>query len=114
HPSGPALTVRTRVVSAAQPGFVVTDAGVKEIDSISGIEHPLIVRGAPEGATYSLVGDDMGRIDFARPGDRLAVGDVVELLPPHCYQTPIMYSHYHIVRGDELVDIWPVDARATW
>jgi len=114
HPFQPALSVRTTVVSAAQPGFVVTDAGIKELDAIFGIDHPAILRGAPEGAIYSLVGDDMGRIDFARPGDRLAVGDVVEVMPPHCYQTLSMYSHYHVVRGDDLVDIWPVDARASW
>ena len=44
----------------------------------------------------------------------MAVGDVVELMPPHCYQTAVLYSHYHVVRGDELVDIWPVDARVSW
>ena len=114
HPFRPALSVRTTVVSAAQPGFVVTDAGIKELDAIFGIDHPAILRGAPDGAIYSLVGDDMGRIDFARPGDRLAVGDVVEVMPPHCYQTLSMYSHYHVVRSDDLVDIWPVDARASW
>ena len=77
----------------------------------TGIEHPLILSGAPKGATYSLVGDDMGRIEFARPGDRLAVGDVVEVMPPHCYQTLCLYSHYHVVQGDSLFDIWPVSAR---
>ena len=56
----------------------------------------------------------MGRIEFARPGDRLAVGDVVEVMPPHCYQTLVLYSHYHVVQGDKLVDIWPVSARDGW
>ena len=114
HPFRPALSVRGTVVSAAQDGFVITDAGMKEVDALRGADHAAILQGAPEGATYSLVGDDMGRIEFARPEDRLAVGDVVELMPPHCYQTVVMYSHYHVVRGDELVDIWPVDARANW
>ena len=50
-----------------------------------------------------------GRIDLPA-GTTLAIGDVVEIMPPHCYQTVIMYSHYHCVRGDDLVDIWPVDA----
>lgn len=109
-----ALFVRTTVVSAAQQDFVVTDAGIKELDGIFGIEHPLVVRGGPSDAVYSLVGDDMGRIECARASERLPVGSVVEVLPPHCYQTSVMYSHYHVVRGDELVDIWPVDARASW
>jgi 3-hydroxy-D-aspartate aldolase len=114
HPFGAALSVRTTVISAAQPGFVITDAGVKELDSILGSDHPVLLGGAPAGATYSLVGDDMGRIEFALPTDRLAVGDIVDVLPPHCYQTLVLYSHYHVVQGDELVDIWPVSARVGW
>jgi D-serine deaminase-like pyridoxal phosphate-dependent protein len=114
HPFGAALSVRTTVISAAQPGFVITDAGVKELDAIFGIDNPPLLRGAPAGATYSLVGDDMGRIELARADDRLAVGDVVELMPSHCYQTLILYSHFHVVQGDRLVDIWPVSARDNW
>ena len=39
HPFGAALSVRTTVISAAQPGFVVTDAGIKKLDAIFGVEH---------------------------------------------------------------------------
>jgi D-serine deaminase-like pyridoxal phosphate-dependent protein len=113
HPFGPALSVRGTVVSASQPGFVVVDAGIKELDCIFGIENPGILRGAPAGSVYSMVGDDMGRIDLPE-GERLAVGDVVELQPPHCYQTLNMYGVIHVVRGDDLVDIWTVDAREQW
>ena len=111
HPFGAALSVRTTVISSAQPGFVITDAGVKELDAIFGIEHPAILRGAPEGAIYSLVGDDMGRIELAHASHRLPTGAVVEVMPPHCYQTIPLYPHFHVVQGDDLVDIWPVSAR---
>jgi len=92
---------------------VVADAGIKELDCIFGIENPGILRGAPGGSVYSMVGDDMGRIDLPA-GETLAVGDVVELQPPHCYQTLAMYRLIHCVRGDDLVDIWTVDARDQW
>jgi 3-hydroxy-D-aspartate aldolase len=114
HPFGAALSVRTTVISAAQPGFVITDAGLKELDGVFGSEHAEILQGAPADATYSLVGDDMGRIEFARAADSLALCDVVEVLPPHCYQTLVLYSHYCVVQGDELVDLWPVSARVSW
>ena len=114
HPFRPALSVRASVVSAAQDGFVIADAGIKEIDTMDGLDSAAILRGAPEGATYTLVGDDMGRIEFARPEDTLAIGDTVEVMPPRCYQTAVKFSHYHVVQGDELVDIWPLDARASW
>lgn len=45
--------------------------------------------------------------------ERLEIGTAVEIIPPHCYQTVIMYLYYHCVRGDTLVDIWPLDARSS-
>jgi 3-hydroxy-D-aspartate aldolase len=114
HPFEPALTVRGTVVSAAQPGFVVTDVGLKEVDGAFGPVSPVILNGAPSGARYSLVGDDMGRIDFANAHETLPVGANFELLAPHCYQTVNLYSVYHCVAGDKLVDIWPVDGLRSW
>jgi D-serine deaminase-like pyridoxal phosphate-dependent protein len=114
HPFGLALSVRTTVVSAEQSGFAITDAGMKELDAMLGLKYPAILRGAPDGASYSLAGDDIGRIEFADAKDRLDVGAVVEILPAHCYGTLNMYSHYHVVRGDELIGIWPIGARDNW
>jgi D-serine deaminase-like pyridoxal phosphate-dependent protein len=114
HPFEPALTVLGTVVSAAQPGFVITDVGLKEVDGAFGPISPCIINGAPSGARYSLVGDDMGRIDFANAGEELPVGAKFELLTPHCYQTATLYSVYHCVAGNKLVDIWPVDALRSW
>jgi 3-hydroxy-D-aspartate aldolase len=114
HPFAPALTVWGTVVSAAQPGFVITDVGLKEIDGAFGPISPTVISGAPADASYSLVGDDLGRIDFASAHDGLPVGAKFELLPPHCYQTVTLYSVYHCVAGDELVEIWPIDALRSW
>jgi 3-hydroxy-D-aspartate aldolase len=113
RPFAHALTVRGTVISNAQSGFVITDVGAKEVDGIHQNGFPVIATGAPVGARYSLVGDDLGRIDFADSKDRLEVGDTVAVIPPHCYQTVVMYPCYHCVRGDTLVDIWHVDARGT-
>jgi 3-hydroxy-D-aspartate aldolase len=114
HPFVPALTVRGTVISNAQSGFVITDAGAKEIDGIFAPLAPVVLDGAPSDSAYVIVGDDMGRIEL--PGSEVApaVGDTVDLLPPHCYQTAIMYANYHCVRGDVLVDIWPIDGIANW
>jgi 3-hydroxy-D-aspartate aldolase len=114
HPFAPALTVWGTVVSAAQPGFVITDVGLKEIDGAFGPISPTVISGAPSGSSYSLVGDDLGRIDFTSAQDSLPVGARFELLPPHCYQTVTLYSVYHCVAGDELVGIWPIDALRSW
>jgi D-serine deaminase-like pyridoxal phosphate-dependent protein len=112
HPFTPSLTVRATVVSAAQPGFVVTDAGAKELVGLGAAIAPRVLRGAPPGSRYSVVGDDMGRIDLPAGAPRPAVGDAVEVLPPYCYQTVALHARYHCVRGDDLVDVWPIDALA--
>jgi 3-hydroxy-D-aspartate aldolase len=36
---------------------------------------------------------------------------MVECVTPHCDPTVNLHDYYHIVSGDTLVDIWPVDAR---
>ena len=113
-PFQPALFVRTTVISVARPSVAITDAGIKELDMIFGLEHPRIVRGAPPDAVYSLVGDDMGRIDLSTPDVGLSLGSAIEVVPPHCYQTLFMYPYYHVVREDTLVDLWPIDARTNW
>jgi 3-hydroxy-D-aspartate aldolase len=114
HPFGLALTVRSTVISAAQQGFVITDAGMKELDAMLGLKVPHVLRGAPEGAVYGLAGDDMGRIELGDAAGPMSAGDIVEVLPAHCYATLNMYSHYHVVRGDDLIDIWPLSARVNW
>ena len=39
------------------------------------------------------------------------IGDILECLTPHCYATLNLYTVYHCVRSDTLVDIWSIDAR---
>ena len=63
------------------------------------------------GASYRLMGDEHGGVAYDAKSGRLAIGDVVEFLAPHCDPTINLYDRYHCVRGDMLVEIWPVDAR---
>jgi 3-hydroxy-D-aspartate aldolase len=107
-----ALYVRATVISTAKKGFVTTDAGLKAFATGSG--DPVIASGAPAGATYSFMGDEHGRITFAKDGHGMALGDQVECIVPHCDPTISLYDCYHVVEGDTLVDIWPIDARGHW
>ena len=107
-----ALFVRTTVVSTAKEGYVTTDAGLKAFSVGAG--DPVIAGGAPRGAVYTFMGDEHGRIAFAEEGHGMALGDQVECVTPHCDPTIALYDCYHAVRGDTLVDIWPIDARGHW
>jgi 3-hydroxy-D-aspartate aldolase len=109
QPFRPALFVRTAVISANAADHVTTDAGLKAFATDG--PRPQILRGAPEGAEYFFFGDEHGRVELADAPRHLPVGSVLECLTPHCDPTVNLYSAYHVVQSDTLVDIWPIDAR---
>jgi D-serine deaminase-like pyridoxal phosphate-dependent protein len=104
-----ALFVQTSVVSANAAGFVTTDAGLKRFATDG--PKPVIAAGAPPGASYRYQGDEHGAVVFVDADQTLPLGAVVSCVVPHCDPTVNLYDWYHCVRGDRLVDIWPVDAR---
>ena len=104
-----ALTVRCTVVSNNAEGFVTIDGGLKCFATDG--PNPEVASGAPPGAAYTFFGDEHGRLSFAKPGEHLEIGTAVELVTPHCDPTVNLHDFYHCVRGDTLVDIWPIDAR---
>lgn len=106
-----ALFVQTTVVSANHSGQATTDGGLKAFATDGPL--PLIAWGALEGAAYSFTGDEFGCITLP-PGEELALGTVVECMVPHCDPTVNLHDYYHCVRGDDLVDIWRVDARGKY
>jgi D-serine deaminase-like pyridoxal phosphate-dependent protein len=55
------------------------------------------------------MGDEHGAV-FSPDAD-FELGSAVALAVPHCDPTVNLYDFYHVVRGDTLVDIWPVTAR---
>jgi D-serine deaminase-like pyridoxal phosphate-dependent protein len=98
-----AVTVATTVISRPHDRVIV-DAGNKSM-------------GAP--ALARLVDHDLPVLRFdeehgifeATPATTLRVGDVVELIPGYAPGTVNWYDAYHVVEGDEVVDIWPVIPR---
>jgi 3-hydroxy-D-aspartate aldolase len=103
-----ALLVQAAVVSVNQPGWVTVDAGTKAFATDSGV--PLVAGGPLAGAVYAFAGDEHGRLEVVA-GQRPQLGDRVEFVTPHCDPTVNLHGVYHVVSGDTLVDIWPVDAR---
>jgi D-serine deaminase-like pyridoxal phosphate-dependent protein len=104
-----ALQIDARVVSANTPGMVTVDAGLKAMATEKG--PPVILTGAVEGSTTRFMGDEHLGV-FAPEGKAPpAHGEQVVLTPPHCDPTVNLYESYHVVKGDTLVDIWPVTGR---
>ena len=102
------LFVQMSVVSNNTRNLATTDAGFKSFSTDA--EPPKLVSGAPEGADYFFFGDEQGGI-LLPDGAHLPLGSVLTAMTPHCDPTVNLYDFYHVVRGDRLVDIWPIEAR---
>jgi len=103
------LFVQTTVISANRTGLVTTDGGLKSFATDDGV--PVIAHGAPAGAAYFFFGDEQGGVIYSEDGGKLNRGHALACVVPHCDPTVNLYDRYHVVRGDVLEAIWPVDAR---
>lgn len=104
----PALFVQTRVLSCHTSGLATTDAGLKAFATDD--EAPPIYSGGPQGAQYFFFGDEQGGLRWDS-SESTAPGAVLRALTPHCDPTVNLYDLLHVVDGDTLVDIWPIDGR---
>ena len=104
-----ALMVDARVVSASHPGLATVDAGLKAFATEAG--PPRILSGAVAGSRFRFTGDEHGAVVAPTGAAAPGLGQVVTFAAPHCDPTVNLYDAYHVVRGDTLVDIWPIQAR---
>jgi D-serine deaminase-like pyridoxal phosphate-dependent protein len=90
-------------VISVSPGFAVADCGLKSL----GMDHgnPAIEGG---GAKVWFCSDE--HITFA-PERKRSVGDRIRVIPAHVDPTVAYHERFHVIRGDEVVDEWPVDLR---
>ncbi len=111
RPFRTSLFVQSMVLSNNHPGAATLDAGFKSFS----LDGPLPVpgRGAPRRSTFEFYGDEFGMLRFPARRKRMRLGSIVDFVTPHCDPTVNLHDFYHCVRGDRLVDIWPIDARGT-
>ena len=104
-----ALFVQSMVLSSNHAGSATVDAGFKSFSMDGPV--PLVHGGAPNGARFQFYGDEFGKLFWPGKSKRMALARKVEFVTPHCDPTVNLHNVYHCVRGNRLVDIWPVDAR---
>ena len=104
------LFVHTRIVSDQHPGFATSDAGSKSF-AMDG-PAPVIMRRRARGLALRPLRRRVrqGRAARSRrPGCRSAACSAASC------RTAIpnvnLFDHYHCVRGDRLVELWPIEAR---
>lgn len=108
-PFTPSLHVLTTVISCNTLGRVTTDAGIKSFATDG--PQPTIARGAPEGSSYTILGDEHGRINLPSGAAVPPLGQRALCVVPHCDPNVNLYDWLHVCRGDQLVELWPIDAR---
>ncbi len=98
----PALTLLTTVI-ARRGEWAIADAGMKsltnEFGAPQGKDAPVKVARLSEEHAHLSVGD--AEIE---PGMKL------EIVPSHNDTTINLHSEYYVVRGDEVVAVWPIEA----
>jgi D-serine deaminase-like pyridoxal phosphate-dependent protein len=109
-----ALTVASTVVSRAVPGQLVLDAGTKCLgrETQPWIEGYAEVVGWPS-VRLERLNDHHGVATLHGAGDDApGVGSVVQLVPNHVCPTVNLAQELVLTRAGEILDRWPVDARA--
>lgn len=103
------LFVETSVISVNTPRIATTDAGLKSFATEAG--PPPIHSGAPDGTKYFFFGDEQGGLSFSPGANGLPLGARLRCVTPHCDPTVNLYDFYHVMDGDRLVALWPIEAR---
>ncbi|HXW84498.1 MAG TPA: DSD1 family PLP-dependent enzyme [Candidatus Binataceae bacterium] len=98
----PALSLLTSVISVRGDRAII-DAGVKALTNEFG---------PPEGKELPVkavrLSEEHGQL--ALSGARLTPGMKLELVPSHGDTTINLHTEYYVVRGDEVVAKWPIEA----
>ncbi|MDP9166142.1 MAG: alanine racemase [Actinomycetota bacterium] len=101
------LWVSSQVVSVNAEHVVTVDAGLKAFATDGPPPRPASGRFAQ--STYAYFGDEHGALTRP-PGAAPALAERIEFVTPHCDPTVDRYDHYHVVHGEEVVAIVPIDA----
>jgi D-serine deaminase-like pyridoxal phosphate-dependent protein len=101
------LFVQARVVGINAEKWVTVDAGLKAFATDGPVPRITDPRFASDG--YFYFGDEHGGVTRPAGGNGIALGERIELTPPHCDPTVDRYSVYHFVRGDTLVDVVEIE-----
>jgi len=104
----PSLTVLGTVISKNYDDRATLDAGLKAFatDRKFGPEITGIT-----GVDYRFGGDEHGILTITEPSRPVKLGDKFRLIVPHCDPNVNLYDRAYCVRGENVVEVWPIAAR---
>jgi D-serine deaminase-like pyridoxal phosphate-dependent protein len=98
----PALTLLATVISRRGARAII-DAGMKSLTNEFG---PPMVKGTE--IKVARLSEEHGHL--AAGESSLEPGSKIEIIPSHNDTTINLHSEYYVVRGDEVVATWPIEA----
>lgn len=101
------LTIEAAVISANHPQWVTVDAGLKAFSTDGPLPQALTAKF--DGCSYRFFGDEHGRV--MRPQTEVRRGERIAFAPGHIDPTLDRYDVLHLVRGDVLEAVVPIEAR---
>jgi D-serine deaminase-like pyridoxal phosphate-dependent protein len=109
-----AARVVTTVVSTAVPGRAMIDAGSKTLSSDLLGSGPKTGHGyvaeAPDACLIKL-NEEHGHLDISRSNHHFHVGEVLTVIPNHVCTCVNMHDEVFLVREEQVVGSWRVEAR---
>jgi D-serine deaminase-like pyridoxal phosphate-dependent protein len=109
-----AAAIHATVVSTARPGHMIIDGGSKTFSSDrlnagGDVTFGHIVE-AP-GARFHKMNEEHGYVDLSQTDARFQAGDRVRVIPNHICVAVNLHEKVYGVRGEEVEEMWTVDAR---
>ncbi|HVN64681.1 MAG TPA: DSD1 family PLP-dependent enzyme [Candidatus Binataceae bacterium] len=98
----PALTLLATVISR-RGNHAIIDAGMKSLTNEFGPP-----RGKDLPVKVTGLSEEHGHLDCG--GADIAPGMKMELVPSHNDTTINLHTEYNVVRGDEVIAVWPIEA----
>jgi D-serine deaminase-like pyridoxal phosphate-dependent protein len=102
------LVIASTVISGNQPKWVTVDAGLKAFATDGPLPVPTTAKF--EACAYRYFGDEHGLLMRPEAG-HVARGERIDIVVPHVDPTVDKYDVLHLVRGDVLEAVVPVEAR---
>ncbi|MGC9468266.1 MAG: D-TA family PLP-dependent enzyme [Anaerolineae bacterium] len=108
-----ALSVITTVVSRPTADRGILDGGSKTFSSdLLGLDGHGFILEYPEARFYGM-SEEHGHVDFGPCAQKPEIGERVTVIPNHVCPVSNLFDAIVGVRGDEVVQTWPVAARGT-
>lgn len=105
-----AMTMLTTVISANHKTHVTVDAGTKAIYRVP--TQPRVISHIGLSYDWDGFGDEHGKIESANSSSLLPkLGEVLELVIPHCDPTINLFDKFYIIENDVVIDVWDINAR---